>query len=85
MNFCILQPSCSIHVNLLYGAVYRVSPSDRMMTSTAAPGLVVTLGRYALGINIHRFEFGVGTQQVKRGCQNVLVTGNIASDLHGFI
>ncbi|KAK2562380.1 Sortilin-related receptor [Acropora cervicornis] len=46
-------PSCSIHVNLLYGAVYRVSPSDRMMTSTAAPGLVVTLGVASTNLKIY--------------------------------
>ena len=39
-----LQPSCSIHVNLLYGAVYRVSPSDRLFSSESAPGLVLALG-----------------------------------------
>lgn len=39
-----LQPSCSLHLNLLYGAVYRVSPSERLLSSESAPGLVIGLG-----------------------------------------
>ena len=39
-----LQPSCSLHMNLMYGAVYRVSPSQQLLSSDAAPGLVVSLG-----------------------------------------
>ena len=46
-----LQPICSIHVNLLYGAVYRVSPSERLLSSKSAHGLVLALGTPMLFLN----------------------------------
>ncbi|XP_022802072.1 uncharacterized protein LOC111339637 isoform X2 [Stylophora pistillata] len=46
-------PGCSIHVNLLYGAVYRVSPSERLLSSKSAPGLVLALGVASTNLKIY--------------------------------
>lgn len=69
--YCYL-PTCSIHVNLLYGAVYRVSPSERLMSSEAAPGLVLTLGVASTNLKIYPDVFmsldgGYEWQRVLRG------------------
>ena len=49
-RFFSLQPICSIHINLLYGAVYRVSPSERLFSSESAPGLVLALGELSMAL-----------------------------------
>ena len=37
-------------MNLLYGAVYRVSPSERLFSSESAPGLVLALGELSVAL-----------------------------------
>ncbi|KAL9980873.1 hypothetical protein ACROYT_G009512 [Oculina patagonica] len=68
---CLL-PSCSLHLNLLYGAVYRVSPSERLLSSTSAPGLVLALGVASTNLKIYPDLFlsldgGLGWNRVLRG------------------
>ncbi|XP_048582029.1 uncharacterized protein LOC5513708 [Nematostella vectensis] len=50
--YCYL-PSCSLHMNLLYGSVYRISPSENLLSTHSAPGLVMALGVASTNLKIH--------------------------------
>ncbi|XP_031556882.1 uncharacterized protein LOC116293578 [Actinia tenebrosa] len=69
--YCYL-PSCSLHFNLLYGSVYRISPSEDLLSSTSAPGLVMALGVASTNLKIHPDMFmstdgGLNWKRVLRG------------------
>ncbi|KAJ7373832.1 Sortilin- receptor [Desmophyllum pertusum] len=84
-------PSCSIHLNLLYGAVYRVSPSERLLSSESAPGLVIGLGVASTNLKIYPDLFvsldgGQGWSRVRHQYLNVVLANtSFLIDKHWYI